>query len=868
MPDPQERTVNVGPIILQPGEILGDRYKIVRVLSSGGFALTYIAEDIKSTLQSVQARCVVKQLQPQINSPPAWEKAKERFATEAIMLARLGNHDQIPTLLTDLEENQQLYLIQEFIEGEELEKEIQSKPLTEIQVIAFLEDVLEILNFVHQQGVIHRDIKPSNLIRRQKDGKIVLIDFGAVKEISTMLLDPQNQTRYTQIIGTPGYMAPEQERGKPVFSTDIYALGKTAIYALTGRQIQEVEDTANEPSNWQRFVPEANQPVSDKLVAILNKMISRKVSERYHSTTEVLEDLQPLLLIGQTLGSSYEIVSYLGGGSWGNTYLAKNYRRHYQSPCVIKQLRPHTSDSSHLLQAERRFLAEIKVLDRLGSHSQIPELWDHFEENNNFYLVQEFIDGHNFSEELKIYKRLSEEAVFQLLENVLEILDFIHQQGVIHRDIKPSNLMRRREDDQIVLIDFGAVKKMFNFAEEKDTSSSTQPIGTEGYISPEQITGRAIFSSDIYALGMTAIQALTGIHPTQLPTNPQTGSVIWQNQVTVSPELAHILDKMIQLDLKKRYSQATEVLKDLRRKKKSQFQRPKLSLPVGGWFWYLLGLSGIFICVLLTIYVIRINQARFFFQQGDLKQEAREYDVAVKYYQQGLETAPPLAILNLERAWLKKAAALSSLKDYQAMLNACEGAIASNSKSVAGWMCKGTALHQSGQNGQAINAFEEAKKLAPKNFEVWHNLGKYYVLTGEKELAIEHFQQAIELGEQKSYVTWNDLGKLYYQYRDYDLAVSAYQQAVRVNPNYIPAWIGLGNVQNYLNKYHDAIKSYQQAIRINELNYEAWYGQGLAYEGLRQYQQALESYERAIFINPKYQAALQARKRVKQKIRP
>ena len=513
-------------------------------------------------------------------------------------------------------------------------------------------------------------------------------------------------------------------------------------------------------------------------------------------------------------------------------------------------------------------MAEIKVLDRLGSHPQIPELWDHFEENDNFYLVQEFIDGHNFSEELKIYKRLSEEAVIQLLENVLEILDFIHQQGVIHRDIKPSNLMRRREGDQIVLIDFGAVKKMFNFAEEKDTSSSTQPIGTEGYISPEQITGRAIFSSDIYALGMTAIQALTGIHPTQLPTDPQTGALIWQDEVTVSPGLAELLNKMVQLDFKKRYSQATEVLKDLRKKKKSQPKQPKLSLSFGRWFWYLLGLSGIFMFILFTIYIIRINQASFFFQQGDLKQQAREYDVAVKYYQQGLETAPPLAILNLERAWLQKASALSSLKDYQAMLTACEGAIASNKNSVFGRICRGTALQQSGQNQQAINAYEEAKKLAPNNFEVWHNLGNVYLEMAEKELAIEHFQQAIKVGEQKSYVTWNDLGKLYYQFREYNLAVSAYQQAVRVNPDYIPAWIGLGNVQNYLHKYHDAIKSYQQAITINELSYEAWYGKGLAYEGLKQYQQALESYERAIFINPKYQAALQARIRVKQKIRP
>jgi serine/threonine protein kinase/cytochrome c-type biogenesis protein CcmH/NrfG len=870
MPHPEEKMPPIGPTILQAGEILGERYKIIQALSSGGFAVTYIAEDIEALLQATQAKCVVKQLQPQINSPRIWEKAKERFATEAIMLARLGNHDRIPSLLAYLEENQQLYLIQEFIEGEELEEEIQHQILSEIQVITFLQDVLETLDFVHQQGVIHRDIKPSNLIRRQQDGKIVLIDFGAVKEISTLLLDPDSQTRYTQIIGTPGYMSPEQERGKPVFSSDIYALGKTAMYALTGQQPQELDDTLGESNNWQKFVPVANQPISPKLAAILNKMSCSKASDRYHSVAEVLADLQPLLLIGQTIGNSYEITSYLGGGSWGNTYLAKNYRRSYQSPCVIKQLKPHRSNASHLLQAQRRFLSELKVLDRLASHPQIPELWDHFEENGHFYLVQEFIEGQNFSQELKIYKRLSEPAVVELLKDVLQILDFIHQQGVIHRDIKPSNLIRRQQDDRIVLIDFGAVKKIFHFAEENDTLSSTQPIGTEGYIPPEQITGRPIFSSDIYALGMTAIQALTGIHPTQLPTNPQTGAIVWQEEVIVTPELAHILERMIHLDLKKRYSQAKEVLKDLQKRKKSQGQKLNLLSLFAHWYGYMLGLSGIFFLMLLTIYVNRINQASFFFQQGDLKQESQEYDIAVKYYEQGLETVPPLAnlLLNLERAWLQKAAALSSLKDYQAMLGACEGAIASHHQSVFGRICKGTALQKLGQNPQAIDAYEEAKEIEPNNFEVWHNLGQVYGDMGQKQLALEHFQQAIKVGKEKSYVTWNDLGKLYYQFREYQLALSAYQQAVQVKPNYIPAWIGLGNVQNYLREYGDALKSYQEALKIKELNHEAWYGQGLAYEGLKQYRQALESYERAIFINPKYQAALQARIRVKSKIRP
>jgi serine/threonine protein kinase len=156
----------------------------------------------------------------------ALQAAKRLFNREAEVLYQLGNHNQIPRLFAHFEEEQEFYLVQEFIEGHELRQELPvGKKLSENFVIALLKEVLEILAFVHQQNVIHRDIKPSNLVRRKQDGKLVLIDFGAVKQFGTQVINSQGATSFTIAIGSPGYMPNEQIAGKPRFSSDIYAVG-------------------------------------------------------------------------------------------------------------------------------------------------------------------------------------------------------------------------------------------------------------------------------------------------------------------------------------------------------------------------------------------------------------------------------------------------------------------------------------------------------------------------------------------------------------------------------------------------------------------------------------------------------------------
>lgn len=273
--------------------VLRDRYHIVKPLSAGGFGETFLAEDWDLPSHQI---CVVKRFQPQSNEPFVLQQGARLFNQEAEILHRLGNHDRIPRLLAHFEENQEFYLVEEFIEGDVLSNElIRGTQKGEDQVISLLQDILEVLAFVHSQGVIHRDIKPANLIRRQSDGKIVLIDFGAVKEIGCLSVNMQGQLTPTIAIGTHGYVPDEQANGKPRFSSDVYAVGVIAIQALTGLNPEPnfggfPEDAVTGEFKWRDAVV-----VSRQLGSIIDKMVRKDSRQRYTSAVEVSQDLDAFL---------------------------------------------------------------------------------------------------------------------------------------------------------------------------------------------------------------------------------------------------------------------------------------------------------------------------------------------------------------------------------------------------------------------------------------------------------------------------------------------------------------------------------------------------------------------------------------------
>jgi CHASE2 domain-containing sensor protein len=265
------------------------------------------------------------------------------------------------------------------------------------------------------------------------------------------------------------------------------------------------------------------------------------------------------------LGGRYQINRVLGSGGFGCTYLAKDTQRPGNPTCVVKQLMPARRDARFLEVARRLFDAEAEILLVLGKHIQIPDLLAYFEENKEFYLVQEYIKGRLLTQELSSGNSVKDEAfAIEMLKSVLQVLKFVHEHRVIHRDIKPDNIIRNSQDNRLVLIDFGAVKTMQPPSSEK-TELATVAIGTRGYAPPEQLAGHPRLASDIYALGMIAIQAVTGIQPQLLPVNPNTGNVEWRKMAQISDEFAAILDKMVCYHFSDRYQSATEVLEDLNR---------------------------------------------------------------------------------------------------------------------------------------------------------------------------------------------------------------------------------------------------------------------------------------------------------------
>jgi serine/threonine-protein kinase len=278
--------------------------------------------------------------------------------------------------------------------------------------------------------------------------------------------------------------------------------------------------------------------------------------------------------MNQMLENRYKIIKELGDGGFGKTYVAQDTHMPSNRYSVIKQLKPMNQGSEIYQIVQDRFLREAAILEQLGGGSnQIPSLYAYFESNGQFYLVQEYIKGQTLSEKLRTQGKFSSDAVKDIVVKILPVLDYVHNQGIVHRDIKPDNIIIRDADNLPVLIDFGAVKETMQTVVAQSgstpkssimTGKSSIVIGTPGFMSSEQLSGRPVFNSDLYALGMTAIYLLTGKMPQELDSDLHTGEVVWKEDApNVDPELAAVLDKAIQSHLRDRFSSADEMLNAL-----------------------------------------------------------------------------------------------------------------------------------------------------------------------------------------------------------------------------------------------------------------------------------------------------------------
>ncbi len=280
--------------------ILGGRYLPMSVLGKGGFGTAFLARDFDSP---TKRNCVVKLFQPPVNlSVQQMATAQRLFATEAEVLERLGlQHPQIPNLyayfpliITNPLTNQSeelFYLVQEFVEGEDLEKVLGRRgKLPETEVKAVLTAMLDVLDFVHSKGAIHRDVKPSNIMQGP-DGRLSLLDFGAVKEVATATGSQQGETT----IYSPDFAPPEQIMNGVVDATsDLYALAASCVVLLTDKPSSALRDSSTNSWQWQPYAQ-----VSAEFAQVLNRMLQARPRDRYPSAKAVLEALADIALIAQ-----------------------------------------------------------------------------------------------------------------------------------------------------------------------------------------------------------------------------------------------------------------------------------------------------------------------------------------------------------------------------------------------------------------------------------------------------------------------------------------------------------------------------------------------------------------------------------------
>lgn len=278
----------------------------------------------------------------------------------------------------------------------------------------------------------------------------------------------------------------------------------------------------------------------------------------------------------------YWAKNILGEGGFGRTFLAVDEFKPSKPLCVIKQFLPQAQGTSNIQKASELFAQEAQRLEELGKHPQIPDLFAYFSHNNRQYLVQELIDGQTLQQELENKGIYTEDEICELLQDILPLLNFVHQNQIIHRDLKPENIIRRNLDSKLVLVDFGAAK----FVATSQCSSTGTIIGTVPYCAPEQGKGKPDFISDLYSLGVTCLHLLANVEPTELFDDWQ-GEWIWRKHLklnAVSNHLGQIIDKLIEPKPKHRYQSVAAVLKDLELKD-STSRYPRLEAFLKGRQW-------------------------------------------------------------------------------------------------------------------------------------------------------------------------------------------------------------------------------------------------------------------------------------------
>ena len=573
----------------------------------------------------------------------------------------------------------------------------------------------------------------------------------------------------------------------------------------------------------------------------------------------------------QILGGRYHVLRHLGGGGFGQTFLAQDQHLPGDPACVVKRLQPRTCDGICLDSARRLFNAEAEALYELGNHDRIPRLLAHFEEDAQFYLVQEYIEGLLLTEEIYPENKLSELKVVEMLQDILETLCTVHDHQVIHRDIKPSNLIRRSRDSKIVLIDFGSVKQVSRQPfEHQGQMSITVAIGSLGYMPSEQLAGQPCLSSDIYAVGVLALQALTGLDARRIPKDPRTSELVWRDLVDIDITLANVIEKMVRYDFRQRYASAREALDAL----KATIRPPIIAVQPQAFQ---------IASQALEAHVIWLERADELFQQTRFEEAARCYEKVIQ--------AQPWAT----DVWFKLGMAWDNLGRYENAIRAYTVVTQQQPEDYLAWLKHAKALEQLKRYSDAVPLYDEVLRLQPENYWIWADRGQLFECLNRTDDALAAYERAIKLKPDFHFAQEKRKNLLValqrvddlYTLEHYEDAIAACDQTLAANPdnasawflrgmalerqqrlaeaaiaynnvvrlqsNDTTAWFRLGSVLEDLDYPERALKAYSNVTRLQSQNHWAWYQRARMLERLEDYPEAIAAYQRVTKIQPHFQ---------------
>lgn len=541
----------------------------------------------------------------------------------------------------------------------------------------------------------------------------------------------------------------------------------------------------------------------------------------------------------------YRILKVLNDGEKPETYLVED-ANFPESQFIVKQLRNPSNNPQTLTSLRRLFASKAATLEKLGQeHDRIQKLIAYFEENEEFYIVQEFIPGNPLTDEIIQGQPLREDQVIDFLSEILEILVIVHSYGVIHRDIKPANIIRRESDKKLVLVNFGTLNEAI-----------TNTVDNLEYMPIEQVNGNVKYNSDLYALGIVAIAALLSLPTNEISNlrtqkNRLTGEIVWQNKnIKISRKLAKIINRMVRFDYRKRYQYATEVLDDLKKLTNVEVEPKQHDKKL------LIVLTGIVGSIALGVGVWFLhspkpvsNAQKQLYQEGVNKYEVGNYEGAVEDFNHVIELDPQNAL-----AYNRRGDAYYRLGDYEQAEADASQALLLNPQDANAYFDRGFAFSELGKYKEAIADYSQAIKLNSEDAYAYYGRGLSRIQLKDNKGAIGDFSKAIALKPQYT-EAYLQRGILRRRLRQRLEAIQDFDKVIKINPSDAKAYYQRALTQSLNKQKYAALKDYTDALNINPKYIEAYLNRGDVYSDLGNKVEATEDYNTILQIDPKFIAA-------------